>query len=435
MGRKKTPPPPLLPIIIGGISNAFKTVSTTISTLAQQLIGLFTKWLATLPPPSIIAQSWRQNKLVIFIGKTLKYFQRHSLVIFVLFLLLAFATLTLAAIIPKTHNFEGELTVEELSFIYDGNKPQLLLDNILQLQSIEGEGKQTFTLSGKFQSSSIPKLEQIKKLKIELTGDKSKWEIKTVKSPSPSPSQIELTELRLEPQAKISKLRYDFVHNQLSFSLDSSQPNELPIYLGQKPLEVTLIDFRLPELNLQIPKEISFILTPDNPSFQLIIAEINNFWLTTPILKNTKYRSWFRGRLAVKNVEFSRVNKGENVSDDLRISTIIEGKVRMAEQEKSLQTNQFLYAEPPGVQSLYYINLAPSSDPKTSGIKVQLAGKTKSLQIGLDPKFPVTKIQASWLDGILPRDAIIALISFSAASFSYLLYWLVERVSKNNPNP
>jgi len=83
----------------------------------------------------------------------------------------------------------------------------------------------------------------------------------------------------------------------------------------------------------------------------------------------------------------------------------------------------------------FLIDLAPSSDPKTSGIKVRFAGQTKSLQIGLDPKFPVTKIQASWLDGILPRDAIIALISFSAASFSYLLYWLVERASKNNANP
>lgn len=434
MGRKKTPPPPLLPIIIGGISNAFKTISTTIITLAQQLIGLFTKWLATLPSPSTIAQSWRQNKLVIFIGKILKYCQRHSLVIFVLFLLLAFATLTLAAIIPKTHNFEGELTVEELSFIYNGNQPQLLLDNIPQLQSIEGEGKQTFTLDGKFQSASLPALAQIKKLKIELPDDKSKWEIKPAK-PAKPPSQIDLNELRLQPQAKISKLRYDFVHNQLSFILDSSQPNELLINLGQKPLEITLINFKLPELNLQMPKEISFILTPKNSSFRLIVAEINNFLLTTPVLKKTKHHSWFRGGLAVKNVEFSRVNKGENVSDNLRISTIIEGKVRMAEQEKSLQVNQSLYAESPGVQSLYYINLAPSSDPKTSGIKVQLAGQTKSLQIGLDPKFPVTKIQASWLDGILPRDAIIALISFSAASFSYLLYWLVERVSKNNPNP
>lgn len=431
MGRRKPPPPPLLPIILGGISHAFKTVSTTISTLAQQLIDLFTKWLATLPPPSTIAQSCRQNKLVIFIGKTLKYCQRHSLVIFVLFLLLGFAMLTLAAIIPKTHNFEGELTVEELSFIYDGNKPQLLLNNIRQLQSIEGEGKQTFTLTGKFQSASLPELAQIKKLKIELPDDDSKWEIK----PAKAPSQIELTELRLQSQAKISGFSYDFFRNQLLFSLTSTQSNKLQIDLGQKPLEVTLINYKLPELDLQIPEELKFILTPNNSKFQFTITEPNKFYLTTPVLAKTKYRSWFRGGLAVKNVEFSRVDTGKNVTDNLRISTIIEGKVRMAEQEKSLQVNQSLEAEPPGVQFLHYIDLAPSSDPKTSGIKVRLAGQTKSLQIGLDPKFPVTKIQASWLDGIFPRDAIIALISFSAASFSYLLYWLIERANKNNANP
>jgi hypothetical protein len=63
--------------------------------------------------------------------------------------------------------------------------------------------------------------------------------------------------------------------------------------------------------------------------------------------------------------------------------------------------------------------------------EVRISGKSKLIQIGLDREFPVSRIQASLLDGVLPRDAIIALSSFCAASFTYLLSFIINDISKS----
>jgi hypothetical protein len=55
--------------------------------------------------------------------------------------------------------------------------------------------------------------------------------------------------------------------------------------------------------------------------------------------------------------------------------------------------------------------------PEKKGIEARFSGKTKKIQIGLDQDFPVSSIQGSWLDGVLPRDAIIALFSFENLSY------------------
>lgn len=84
----------------------------------------------------------------------------------------------------------------------------------------------------------------------------------------------------------------------------------------------------------------------------------------------------------------------------------------------------------PGIKIIRYLNIIPEK----SRLEVRISGKSKLIQIGLDKEFPVSRLQASWLDGILPRDAIIALISFCAASFSYLLYFIIDYIHKSNTN-
>ena len=76
-------------------------------------------------------------------------------------------------------------------------------------------------------------------------------------------------------------------------------------------------------------------------------------------------------------------------------------------------------------------NLQIISDKK--GIEARFSGKTKQIQIGLDQDFPVSSIQGSWLDGVLPRDAIIALFSFGAATVANLLSWLFSNTNSRKP--
>ncbi|OYE00047.1 hypothetical protein CDG79_37370 [Nostoc sp. 'Peltigera membranacea cyanobiont' 232] len=68
-------------------------------------------------------------------------------------------------------------------------------------------------------------------------------------------------------------------------------------------------------------------------------------------------------------------------------------------------------------------------------MEARFSGETKEIQIGLDPDFPVSTIQGSWLDGVLPRDAIIALFSFGAATVANLLSWLFSNSSKSGSKP
>ena len=109
----------------------------------------------------------------------------------------------------------------------------------------------------------------------------------------------------------------------------------------------------------------------------------------------------------------------------------IEGKVPMAEQEREIKKNQFLMSEKPDVplniELIRHLQVVPKK-----GLEVRFAGKTQQLKIGLDEDFPVSTIQGSRLDGILPRDAIVAIFSFAAGTITSLLSYVIENAAKSN---
>ena len=125
---------------------------------------------------------------------------------------------------------------------------------------------------------------------------------------------------------------------------------------------------------------------------------------------------------------------GKDARDDLKISTVVEGKIRMVGQEQDIKQNQFLMGENPdtplNIELIRHLQIVPKK-----GIEARFSGKTKEIQIGLDQNFPVSQIRGSWLDGVLPRDAIIALFSFGAATVANLLSWLFSNTSKSALKP
>jgi len=357
----------------------------------------------------------------------------------VIILLVVLCIITIAAIVPGTHTFEGNLIFKEMRFIYDDNQPKLFLENIKNIKELETKGKQTLTFTGSFQSQSSPEINKENSLPIQLTDSKSK--IIITPANSKTESEISLKELRLQPQTRIDKLNYDFYRQGLAFSVVPNSPNHpniLEIYLGKQPIKVIVEGYKIPSLKL--PKsqddkaQLEFIVNPDNKEFTFKIQENTNIYLTlSKPPKKYESEKWFRGKIKTKDVKFTRAERNGNLRDELEISTIVEGKIRMAEQDREIKENQFLMGEdtnkPLNIQLIR--NLQIISEKK--GIEVRFSGKTKQIQIGLDQDFPVSSIQGSWLDGVLPRDAIIALFSFGAATVANLLSWLFSNTNSRKP--
>ena len=362
---------------------------------------------------------------------------------FVVLLILFFTGITLAGILPATHNFEGQLTVQEMNFTYAGdNSNKLFLNSIRRVNQVSVGGIQTLTLTGNFTSKTYPQLNKLNALTIQLPNETSKWIISPA-NPQET-SQIELMELRLQPNTDVQNLIYNSYRyknakiNRLSLLLQPPETarkicNSLQLDLGNKPLKLQLEDYRLPQLKLpRNSRELEIIFKPDIPEIRLPLRQRTDLSIDLPDPTQTESSQWLRGDLEVKDVKFYRNEQtGVDVNDELSNSTIIAGKIRMAGQERNIESNQFLIVENPGVKLIRNIQIKSEANP---GLEVRISGQTNRLEIGLDSRFPVVTLQASWLDKILPRDAIIALISFSAASFSYLLYWLVDRSAKSNQN-
>ncbi len=378
-------------------------------------------------------------------NELINYLVQRKLVLFVLFLFLSFGLLGLAAIIPRTHIFEGNLIVEELTFTYHGGKDKLFLDSIRGIRHLEIDGviNNELTFTGKFKSTSFSQLNQLNKpLKIRLANPNSKLIIEPVDTKNSS--EIDLTELRLLPNTKISGFTYNLSQkqHQLAFALQQSptsqtQPNELKIYLGEKPIKVILEDYDISGLNqnkLDKQQLLEFILTPNTKELNLDLKQKNSIYLSLNESSQTDPNQWFQEKIDTKDVYFQRLDRTGDISDDVTVSTIVEGKIRMVEQEREIKANQFLMGDEPNtplnIERIRHLQIAPKK-----GLEVRISGRTKQIQIGLDKDFPVSRIQGSWLDGFLPRDAIIALFSFSAATITYLLGFLIENASKPDSKP
>ncbi|MEH2026038.1 hypothetical protein [Nostoc sp.] len=376
--------------------------------------------------------------------RLLRTISNHQNSLLVLLLLFFLTIVTFAAIVPATHTFEGNIISQEMSFIYNGQQAKLFLQDIRGIKKLENEGRQTLTFTGKFESETWPELNQLDSLKIQLQDSESRWIIAPANLQTTS--EINLDELRLQPNTKVAGLSYDFYRNQLAFSLQSnskldlkSNQNTLDLYLGEQPIKVIVEDYELLDLKLpnQPDKEtpLEFIVNPNNKKLNLEIAPNANINIT--LAKPPIYESeqWFREKIETKDVKFLNLDRnGKDARDDLKISTIVEGKIRMVGQEQEIKKNQFLMGENPdtplNIQLIRHFQIVPKK-----GIEARFSGKTKEIQIGLDQNFPVSQIQGSWLDGVLPRDAIIALFSFGAATVANLLSWLFSNASKSGSKP
>jgi hypothetical protein len=345
-----------------------------------------------------------------------------------------------ATILPGNHNFEGNIIASEMSFVYNGKQPKVLIENIAGIRSLENQGRQTLTFTGKFESKSLPKLSKLKSLTIQLPSSKSTWTI----SPSDpkKDSELRLDSLRIQPDTRLIALNYDFYRQLLSFDLKPNQisPSILNIRLGTQPIKVNIEDYKIPSLNLpsqtEDGKPLEFIVTPDNSEFNLAIASSTKFDIS--LVKPPKFDTvqWFKSDLHAKDVKFVRIDRNGDIRDDVAVSTIVEGKIRMIEQERELKANQFLIGEDKkspfdlNIQRIRHLQITPKK-----GIEARFSGRAKQINIGFDPDFPVSKIQGGWLDDFLPRDVIQAIFALCAAVVASLMTVMFSNSGKSQSKP
>lgn len=166
-------------------------------------------------------------------------------------------------------------------------------------------------------------------------------------------------------------------------------------------------------------------------------------------LQFTKFtEQLFWGRLAVKNVKLTASTDSQNFPDNYLESTILAGSVRLADKTASLEANQYLHFNPTNsIDTLLNLSLSEEKAEITSGndqtlklntsapgLTLDFSGRTERIDIGLNPKNPVIRLQANFLESWIPRDAVIGLIAFLSTLVMTLIGWLWEIATDPPPS-
>lgn len=357
-------------------------------------------------------------------------------------------------------NFEGKLLVKQFSFTNYGYD-QLFLRRIQNIREIFIEGKisgknknNNLILSGKFSDFTDTKnspINQSRRLHIKLHNPSGKLIISS--ATLAENSGVTIQSLRLKQDTKIKDLYYNFYKNSLDFSLEpDSSFSELQLNLGAEPVKVTLTgEYELTNESQQTIvksskgkyRDINFSFKPNSSNLEFILASNTNLVIYLPEIKKNELQKWFNRQLEVRDVIFeSQDQVGKDVRDQLPISYILQGKIRMSNQNLDLDEEQFLEIEKPGIRQLSNLKiLAPqishnsnlSVDDRVSnglleltGLNVGISGKSKSIKVGISKEFPVASIRGNYLTQSLSQDFITAAISFSTAMIIAIVTGLIN---------
>ncbi|AFY58899.1 hypothetical protein Riv7116_6572 [Rivularia sp. PCC 7116] len=394
----------------------------------------------------LVVQFWRLLKRVYqFLRR-----QKTDKIIAIIVLLLSVGILLGNYVFRGSYNFEGSVIAKEISFEYTGNSEKLFFDQIQGIQNLQIEGKQPEALvfTGKFSSKSDPtlneKLIQMDSLTMEFPNSTSTLMITPTQFVN---NQLSILELRLFPESQVSNLTYESKEAQLSLCLldanllsktclssqglpetkKTKQIGNLRVKLGEEKLQFNLAGVNIPELDIRsdddYDEELSLELESiiDDITFTLLTPTELTIKLPNPA-KSQKddLDEWIWRDLDVSKVNFTRLENTGNVKDQIEISTIISGKVRMNTQVMELQPEQFLIipSKQPGIRKLRSVSINSKS---SQGLQTLFSGESQSIAVGLYPEFPVQTIKPSWLSKYLSPEAVSALLAFFAALTGVLL--------------
>jgi hypothetical protein len=370
----------------------------------------------------LLQSSW--VKLVIFLRQN----PRFTSLLVLASLLTVF--IILGTLLPSIQPFEGRLSLNSLGFTSTEEQP--LLRNVLTVSQITIQKELPATFLGKFtgEESQLKNLQELE-LKPLQDQDDIFWRIS-----SPKDSRLQIKTLELSPQTQIKNLIYDSFNKKLSMEI-YPQDTSANLSIGSSPNTSLDVDFN----------GYTVSQVPNLSSFSLVLNSELNLPISKPIILEIKFKetprySFFWGDLAVKDVQLKQFEKKRSdYNENYLFSAIAGGTIRLAQSNYNLEDGQFITFKPQdSITTLLNLRLTSegATTLKTSenqtlqinapfqGLQVDVSGKTKQIEIGLNPKIPIAKLQASFLEGFMPRDAFIALIAFLSSLIATLIGWMWE---------
>jgi hypothetical protein len=304
--------------------------------------------------------------------------------------------------LPVSYNFEGNLVVKAMSFTYSGDIDKPLLNGIQGVKNLDimGSNFQAVVLEGSFSNNSDSELDRKlktlpeNKLKIKFPYPNSRLIFKGLCEGQPqgdcpdNGSSLSLLSLPIKPGTKVQQFAYNPSNQELSFCLQAGKESpeacsspeslisnqsryfqevgSLQLQLGQQPLEVSLENVNLPQLNIKteigVPTIIDFQYQPTSQEPTLKLSSPTQVYIHLPKLPPQVQPSkseWLGEDFAVQNVRFSQPKKTGKVTEEMEDSTILQGEIRLKKEKLQLQAQQFLIIEPPkpGIQRLRSIEI------------------------------------------------------------------------------
>lgn len=318
-------------------------------------------------------------------------------------------------ILPSTQTFEGNLTLRHISFTSCIQQP--FLKNIRHITELSGKGALPLPLTGQFDGL----LSSQTKLDLKPIDSQATWQIIV-----PPTAQLEVKTLTLSPDVKISHLSYDSFNQRLTFSITpKSASNSQTAILTLNPsgtLKLVIQGYKSVQ-NLTITDSLEFTWNPNN-QITLPIQE--------PIQLDLKLshpnNDLFWGELEVQKVKLKELSVADETYDEhYKASALLGGTIRLADKSYTLESGQFLTFQPAdSIRTLLHLrlNTDTAANLKTNnnktvqlgepsqGINVDISGETQTIRIGLNEKLAIAKIQASFLEGFMSKEAFIALTTF-----------------------
>ena len=339
----------------------------------------------------------------------------------ILLLFIAFAML-----LPSEQPFEGSLTFNSLSF--ESTKKQPFLRDLQSLDQLSIIGQPNFEITGNF--SDLDLLEARSRIALTANNEDSIFQI--TKNTGAS---LEVSELLLEPGTQIQNLRYDDYNKRLSFDILGKTASQLIVNAGGT-IQTSLVGYKIASLKNDVDN-VDFSWAPDN---QLVVRLPKQLSVELKLGDFSEYPFW--GNLAVTDVSMEKAQADSlNVSNTYLESSVLLGNIRLgSEQSYLVEPNQFVRFHPGNaVNKLFRLGLSSpqvkvfidesqsfSTERSEPGIKADVFGATRTIDIGFNPKFPIAQLQASFLEAWMPRDAVIGLIAFLSTLVMTLIGWLWE---------
>ena len=366
--------------------------------------------------------------------------------------LVFFTVIIVLNLIPSVNNFEGELIANNFSFtsVESTKRQKFLADTPFKSITISGLSEEIFT--GDFKSNSDPAINQVKELKIEKLKQAHNQPKITIKNLDPDrKNNPVLSQIEIYKNTRISDLNYDASRNLISFclqenrssddqcflNLDSAKPRDkiakLDIYLDAEIFDVTLEGYEItnPKLiNNASSSNREFNWIPESGyrerSYEITHPMQITIEIPKPQIKSKNTDTDDINPLIQKSILIKEANFAykQDAEDQFLTSSIIQGKIRMAEQDIKIESSQFFKTEGgEGVQGIYNIKT------DLQGFKFLIAGNASSILSGLNYQSPIYNTRANFWANFLSKEVIIAITAFCAGMISNLLMGLFNKIT------